>query len=294
MLAIKDFLEYMKLELNRSDLTIKSYADDLASFESFFQEAYQGLTWETVDTDVIRSWMEQMVDKGNSAATVARRLSALKSFYRYALSRELIDVDPVYAVQTPKQTRRLPQFLKEQEMDSLLEMLGQEKDFYGVRAYLIVSMFYETGIRLAELVGVDDESIDWNGLKVKVLGKGNKARVIPFGKELKDVLEKYITVRNQNVSRKTKALFVAENGSRLDRRTVQDIVKGCLAKVSTLKKKSPHVLRHTFATAMLNNGADIESLKRLLGHSRISTTEIYTHTTFEQLKRVYTEAHPRA
>lgn len=294
MLAIKDFLEYMKLELNRSDLTIKNYADDLAAFESFFRETYQGLTWETVDTDVIRSWMEQMVDKGNSAATVARRLSALKSFYRYALSRELIDADPAYAVQTPKQSKRLPQFLKEQEMDSLLEMLGQEGDFYGVRAYLIVSMFYETGIRLAELVGIDDDSIDWNGLKIKVLGKGNKARIIPFGKELNEVLKKYIAVRNQNVSRKTKALFVAENGSRLDRRTVQDIVKGCLAKVSTLKKKSPHVLRHTFATAMLNNGADIESLKRLLGHSRISTTEIYTHTTFEQLKRVYTEAHPRA
>lgn len=294
MLAIKDFLEYMKLELNRSDLTIKNYADDLASFESFFQETYQGLTWETVDTDVIRSWMEQMVDKGNSAATVARRLSALKSFYRYALSRELIDADPAYAVQTPKQSKRLPQFLKEQEMDSLLEMLRQEEDFYGVRAYLIVSMFYETGIRLAELVGIDDDSVDWNGLKIKVLGKGNKARIIPFGKELNEVLKKYIAVRNQNVSRKTKALFVAENGSRLDRRTVQDIVKGCLAKVSTLKKKSPHVLRHTFATAMLNNGADIESLKRLLGHSRISTTEIYTHTTFEQLKRVYTEAHPRA
>ena len=155
-------------------------------------------------------------------------------------------------------------------------------------------MFYETGVRLAELVGMDDEAVNLSGQFIKVTGKGDKQRVIPFGNELKSAIENYVEERNRVVGRKMPALLVSETGLRIKPEMVQRIVKENLARFCSLKKKSPHVLRHTFATAMLNHGADIESLKQLLGHSRLSTTEIYTHTTFEQLKRVYTEAHPRA
>ena len=184
--------------------------------------------------------------------------------------------------------------MKVNEINDLLDKQAWGDDFNGLRDRLIIMMFYETGVRLAELVGMDDEAVNLAGQFIKVTGKGDKQRVIPFGNELKSMIENYVEERNRTVSRKTEALLVSETGLRIKPDLVQRIVKENLARFCSLKKKSPHVLRHTFATAMLNHGADIESLKQLLGHSRLSTTEIYTHTTFAQLKRVYTEAHPRA
>lgn len=293
-MTVKEFLDYLSQEVNRSPRTVSSYAEDLYAFEAYFLEKDEGLTWVTIDSDIIRDWMESMVDKGNSPSTVARRLSAVKGFFRFALARGSVASDPAHAIRSPKRGRPLPQFLKENEINDLLDKQAWGEDFKGVRDRLMIMMFYETGVRLSELVGLDDGAVNLPGKFIKVTGKGNKQRVIPFGDELKSAIEKYVEERNRCVGRRTAAVFVSEAGMRISAGSVQRIVRENLARFSSLKKKSPHVLRHTFATAMLNHGADIESLKQLLGHSRLSTTEIYTHTTFEQLKRVYTEAHPRA
>ena len=293
-MMIQGFLDYLRYERNRSPKTIKDYEADLVAFERYFQNLDSHLSWDKIDSDVIRDWMESMMDKGNNATSVNRRLSALRSFYRFALSRGLVEKDPAHHVEGPRCNRPLPQFLKESEMNRLIDDVEWGTLFKDVRARTIIIMFYQTGIRVSELVGLDDTSVDTDACEIKVTGKGNKQRVIPFGKELKDAVEAYVRQRDQEVQRDSAALFVNEKGQRLTAENVRREVRMRLQLVCTLKKKSPHVLRHTFATAMLNNGASIESVRKLLGHESASTTEIYTHTTFEQLKRVYEEAHPRA
>ena len=294
MLNVDEFLDYLRRELNRSQRTVDSYGEDLRAFETYFQNLSGSLSWETVDSDVIRNWMEHMVDKGNKATSVSRRLSALRTFYRYALTRHLVDSDPAHKVRCPKKEKPLPQFLKEKEMDDLLDRQKWGDDYKSVLSRTIIMTFYETGVRLSELLGLDDKSVDFVNQVLRVTGKGDKQRVIPFGDELSESLTDYIKLRNAAVDTKSSALFLSVKGKRMNANAVRDIVKAGLTRVSSLKKRSPHVLRHTFATAMLNHDAGIESLKKLLGHAKLSTTEIYTHTTFEQLKRVYTEAHPRA
>ncbi len=291
---VEEFLNYLQFELRRSPLTVKSYSEDLGAFEAFFKNLGNQLTWESVDSDVIRNWMESMMDKGNNATSVNRRLSALRSLYRFALSRNLVSQDPARRVEAPKKAKPLPQFLKESEMDRLLDDAEWGTTYKEVRARTIIMTFYETGIRLAELVGLDDSAVDLVGRQLKVTGKGNKQRIVPFGAELEDALRRFMEQRDREVGAGSEALFVTEKGDRMSPAQVRSEVKQYLVRVSTLKKLSPHVLRHTFATSMLNHGAGIESVKRLLGHESVSTTEIYTHTTFEQLKRVYQDAHPRA
>lgn len=291
---IGEFLDYLRFEKNRSELTVSSYAEDLKAFEAYFKNLDMLLSWETVDADVIRGWMESMMDKGNRATSVNRRLSALRSFYRYALARQKVARDPSRMIKGPKKAKPLPQFLKEEEMNRLLDVVEWGDDFESVRARTMLMTFYETGIRLSELTGLDDTAIDWANHAVKVLGKRNKQRIIPLGEELEHTLLIYIRVRDEQVKAGDGALFVTRKGERMSGDQVRNEVKRCLSLVSTLSKRSPHVLRHTFATAMLNHEAGLESVKKLLGHESLSTTEIYTHTTFEQLKRVYQEAHPRA
>lgn len=291
---IGEFLDYLRFEKNRSELTVSSYAEDLKAFEAYFKNLDMLLSWETVDADVIRGWMESMMDKGNRATSVNRRLSALRSFYRYALAHQKVARDPSRMIKGPKKAKPLPQFLKEEEMNRLLDVVEWGDDFESVRARTMLMTFYETGIRLSELTGLDDTAIDWANHAVKVLGKRNKQRIIPLGEELEHILLIYIRVRDEQVKVGNGALFVTRKGERMSGDQVRNEVKRCLSLVSTLSKRSPHVLRHTFATAMLNHEAGLESVKKLLGHESLSTTEIYTHTTFEQLKRVYQEAHPRA
>ena len=291
---IGEFLDYLRFEKNRSELTVSSYAEDLKAFEAYFKNLDILLSWETVDADVIRGWMESMMDKGNRATSVNRRLSALRSFYRYALAHQKVVRDPSRMIKGPKKAKPLPQFLKEDEMNRLLDVVEWGDDFESVRARTMLMTFYETGIRLSELTGLDDTAIDWANHAVKVLGKRNKQRIIPLGEELEHTLLIYIRVRDEQVKAGNGALFVTRKGERMSGDQVRNEVKRCLSLVSTLSKRSPHVLRHTFATAMLNHEAGLESVKKLLGHESLSTTEIYTHTTFEQLKRVYQEAHPRA
>ena len=293
-MMINEFLNYLKFERNRSDLTIKNYGEDLRAFEEFYGNLEGCHSWKSVDSDVIRDWMESMMDKGNNATSINRRLSALRSFYRFALARKLVDKDPVHGVTGPKKGRPLPQFLKENEMDRLLDAESWTESFEDVRDRMVIMTFYETGIRLSELIGLDDCMVDFSNRQLKVTGKRNKQRVIPFGEELLVTLRNYMKRRDKEVNRQSEALFVSAKGRRMTSSQVREAVRKNLSKVCTLKKRTPHVLRHTFATAMLDNKAGIESVKKLLGHESLSTTEIYTHTTFEQLKREYYSAHPRA
>lgn len=293
-MMIDAFLDYLQFELNRSALTVLSYGDDLRAFETHFKNKDTQLSWETVDADIIRDWMESMMDKGCNATSVNRRLSALRSFYRFALMRGWVEKSPMQKVVGPKRARPLPQFVREKEMNRLLDDIPCGESFKEVLAYTMILTFYTTGIRLAELVGLDNPDVDFVNQVMKVTGKRSKQRLIPFGEELANGLKRYIALRDKIAPRQGSALFVTEDGARVTRSLVQRKVQEELSKVTTLKKKSPHVLRHTFATAMLNHEAGLESVKKLLGHESLSTTEIYTHTTFEQLKKVYNQAHPRA
>lgn len=295
MNMIEKFLDYLKYERNRSELTVQSYERSLREFESYFKNREGQLSWESIDSDVIRDWMESLMDKGDMASTVNRCLSAVRSFYRFSLSRRLVKHDPSHVVKGPKKQKPLPQFVRENEMDRLLdikEMWGSQ--YKDVRARTIIITFYSTGVRLAELVGLNTADVDFTSHQLKVTGKRNKQRIIPFGAELEKELQNYIALRDAEVGHATDPLFTSEKGERIKRSQVEKLVKDHLSQVTTLKKRSPHVLRHSFATAMLNNGAGLESVRKLLGHESVATTEIYTHTTFEQLKKVYKNAHPRA
>ncbi len=291
---IDKFLDYLRYERNASPLTVRDYDASLRSFLSYIRRLDNQLSLESADSDVIRSWMEDMMDSHNSPTTVNTRLSALKSLYRFALKRGMMKTDPSHLIKGPKRERRLPQFLKEKELDKLLDEDAMWQDTYkGVRARTIILVLYQTGLRAAELIGLNDSSIDFAAGQLKVTGKGNKQRVVPFGEELSQALKEYIRLRNEAVTRTTEALFVSEKGKRMSYGQIRIDVRDSISKVTTQEKRSPHVLRHTFATAMLNNGAGIESVKKLLGHENLETTMIYTHTTFEQLKRVYKQSHPR-
>ena len=292
---INQFLNYLRYERNASPQTVLTYEEGLREFESYLSFRDEGLSLGKVDTDLIRDWMESLMDKGNNASTINKKLSALRSFYRYALKRKLVDADPAHCITGPKKSKPLPQFLREREMDNLLDVIEWGNNYKDVRARTILLLFYEAGLRRSELTGLNDADVDFETKQLKVTGKRNKQRVIPFGEELSLVLSHYIAIRDEQVVRKEKdALFLSDKGERMTGDQVYAIVHKYLSVVTSLKKRSPHVLRHTFATAMLNNGAGLESIKNLLGHESVSTTEIYAHTTFEQLKRVYKEAHPRA
>jgi len=294
-MMVEQFLNYLRYERNRSELTVQRYEKALRTFEAYFENKEGQLSWESIDSDLIRDWMESMMDNGAMASTVNNCLSAVRSFYRFALSRNLVAKDPAHVVKGPKKEKPLPHFVRESEMDELLDQKEWDaNNIKDVRARTILLMFYETGIRLAELIGLDDEHVDFVQHQLKVTGKRNKQRLVPFGEELEQALRTYLRIREEQVVREDHALFVNDKGRRVSRSMVTGLVRSNLAQVSTMKTRTPHVLRHSFATAMLNNGAGLESVKKLLGHESIATTEIYTHTTFEQLKRIYNEAHPRA
>ena len=293
-MMINQFLDYLRYERNASPQTVQTYEESLRAFESYLTFRDNELSMDSVDTDLIRDWMESLMDKGNSASTINKNLSALRSFYRFALKRELVKKDPAHAVTGPKKSKPLPQFLREGEMDRLLDELEWDSSFNNVRARTILLLFYEAGLRRSELIGLDDKDIDFEAAQLKVTGKRNKQRIVPFGAELAETLKNYKAKRQEEFGETSGALFLSDKGERISGAQVYQIVRKYLSMVTSLKKRSPHVLRHTFATAMLNNGAGLETIKSLLGHESVSTTEIYTHTTFEQLKRIYKEAHPRA
>ncbi|SHJ65231.1 tyrosine recombinase XerC [Bacteroides stercorirosoris] len=288
------FLDYLQYERNYSEETIKSYREDLRQFEEFAREEVGDSAPSEVKAELVREWIVSLMDKGYTSTSINRKLSSLRSFYKFLLRRGEVMVNPLQKVVGPKNKRPLPAFLKESEMDKLLDEVDFGEGFKGCRDHMIIEMFYATGMRLSELIGLDDKDVDFSSSLIKVTGKRNKQRLIPFDEELKITMTEYVNVRNGSVLNRADAFFVRETGERLTRSIVENLVKRNLSKVVTLKKRSPHVLRHTFATTMLNHDAELGAIKELLGHESLATTEVYTHTTFEELKKVYNLAHPRA
>ena len=295
---IEDFIDYLRYERNYSRRTIENYKADLEAFKRFYEATDSSLSWAEMPADVVRQWEVEMMEKGNVATSVRRRLSSLRSFYKFLLRRKLVTRDPVHNLSGPKVEKKLPAYVREAEMDRLLDGDFFGEDYQGCRNRMILLTFYSTGIRLSELVGLNEKDVDLDQMQLKVTGKRNKQRIIPYGDEFGDNLRSYLAEREIFARQKPTeepCLFLDEKtGQRMAPPKVRNIVKKYLSLVTTQQRNSPHVLRHTFATAMLNHKADLQSVKELLGHESLSTTEIYTHTTFEQLKEMYNQAHPRA
>ena len=293
-MLVEAFLDYLRLERNYSERTIVSYGTDLREFERYLEKTEAELDFTKVHADVVRNWISDLMDGGRTAASVNRKLSSLRSFYRYLLRKKEVAVNPMLKIVGLKKNRPLPSFVREKDMNRLLDEISFDEGFEGYRNRTVLEMFYATGMRLSELIGLNDVDVDLSTRLIKVTGKRNKQRLIPFGNELAQDLLIYKKVRDDAFPDGVKAFFVRKNGERMYSMQVYRIVKRNLSKVVTLKKRSPHVLRHTFATAMLNNNAELRAVQALLGHESLATTEVYTHTTFEELKKVYEQAHPRA
>lgn len=294
MLLTDAFIEYLQFERNYSVGTVAYYKADILELQDFIKDKIGDLTPSEVDAELIREWIISLMDKGLQASTINRKLSSIRSYFKFLLRRGEVEADPLRKVVAPKKRKALPVFLKESEMDRVLDDTDFGEGFKGCRDRLIIEMFYVTGVRLAELIGLNDENVDFSLAQIKVTGKRNKQRLIPFGEELKNLMSEYVKLRNDEIPVRSNTFFVRENGERLSRSFVTNLVKRTLSKVVALKKRSPHVLRHTFATTMLNHDAKLVAIKELLGHESLATTEVYTHTTFEELKKVYNQAHPRA
>lgn len=291
---IDRFCDYLKLERNYSERTVQSYRIDLELFSSFLERTDRNSDFLAVNQRTVRAWVAEMMENNCRPATVNRRLSALRSFYRFLRAGNIVASSPLTGIKGPKGKKPLPQFVRESDMDLLLDNTDMGSGFEGVLSKAVVATFYETGIRLAELVGIDDCDVSFDTNTIKVTGKRNKQRIIPFGNDLAVILSDYKAVRDRLPSLSSSALFVNSKGDRIPRYQVYRIVHNMLGRVSSVDKRSPHVLRHTFATAMLNHDAELGVVKELLGHESLSTTEIYTHTTSEELKKIYKQAHPRA
>ena len=291
---IDSFLDYLRYERNYSEYTINAYFKDLQQFEDFVKEKKEGIFVPgEVDTDIVRNWIISLLDNKISPVSVNRKLSSLKSFFKFLMKQGFVSVNPLRFVTGPKTKKPLPTFVKEKDMEELLDGDGFDEDFEGVRDRLVLEMLYDTGVRRSELVGLQDTDIDYDAMLIRVPGKRNKQRLIPFAERLKNLMLAYTEVRNREVDAGCGWFFVRKNGEQLSTGILYTIVKKRLSDIPTLAKCSPHVLRHSFATSMLNNGAELNAVKELLGHSSLASTSIYTHTTFEELKKVY-HAHPRA
>ena len=293
-MLVDSFLKYLRLELNRSEKTVVSYGTDLRNFEGYLKDVEAEIGFTTVYADHVRNWIVFLMDEGCAVASINRKLSSLRSFYRFLVMKKEIVINPMQKVSGLKTRKKLPVFVREKDMNRLLDELSVDESFEGSRDRMILEVFYVTGIRLSELIGLNDTDVDFFARQIKVTGKRDKQRIIPFGRELEEDLRMYVEIRNEAVPEHMGAFFVRKNGKRMYPMEVYRLVRRNLSKVVALKKKSPHVLRHTFATVMLNNGAELQSIKELLGHESLGTTEIYTHATFEELKKVYEQAHPRA
>mgnify|MGYP000813145597 FL=1 len=293
-MLIDSFLDYLRYERNYSNYTIEAYSKDLRQFEEYVKLNKESIFVPgDVDADLVRSWIVSLMDEKISPVSVNRKLSSLKSFFKFLMKQGFVSVNPLRFVTGPKTKKPLPTFVKEKDMEELLDGDGFDEDFEGVRDRLILEMLYDTGIRRSELIGIQDFDVDFGAMQIRVTGKRNKQRLIPFAEGLKNLIQAYTEVRNREVGSESGWFFVRKNGEQLSAGIVYTIVKKKLSEIPTLAKRSPHVLRHSFATSMLNNGAELNAVKELLGHSSLASTSIYTHTTFEELKKVY-HAHPRA
>lgn len=295
---IEQFLQYIRYEKNYSSYTVLSYQTDLCQLRDFVNVQFGDFSPETLTSDQLREWIIARMDVGEKPATVNRKISAVKSFYKFLNRNGLTSNNPTLKIITPKRPKNLPVFFQEKEMDKSLEISEKNHTFEGVRDALIVELIYQTGLRRSELVALSDSNVDTDVCQLKVLGKGNKERIVPFGDALAARIKEYRRLRDEvpgedEPTGRGATLLVTAEGLPMKPAQIYCIVRRMMGMVSTQQKRSPHVLRHTFATTLLNHGADINSIKTLLGHASLAATELYTHATFEQVKYIYEHTHPR-
>ena len=286
---IEDFIDYVKSEKRYSEYTVVSYITDLNQFFRFLNKEYQISDPKIIKFKIIRNWITSMLDSNLKPSTVKRKISTLKTYFKFLLINRHIDLNPTLKIVSPKSSKKLPVFVEKDKMDILFDNNFFEDHFEGKRNRLIIELFYLTGIRLSELINIQLIDIDFTNSQIKVLGKRNKERMIPITHQTLKIISNFISCYQIK-----KYLFCEENGNRLYPKKVYRIVNKYLEKISSLQKKSPHILRHTFATHMLNNGADINAIKEILGHANLSATQIYTHNSIKKLKNVHKQAHPKA
>lgn len=291
--AITDFLSYLKKVKKLSGHTIISYQNDLDQFSLFLSEECGIKDITKANHQHSRGFIAKLIDEKNSPRTANRKLSCLKAFYKYCLQQDLIKVNTISKVQGPRTPKKLPVFVEEDNMEKLLKDLKFDDSYKGMQSKLVLDLLYQTGIRRSELTGLKTDDVDIFNSEIKVLGKRNKERIIPVNIELKRNLETFVNVK-RDMGLTSEFMFVTEKNKPLSASQVYTLVKKYLSLVTTLHKRSPHVLRHTFATHLLNNGANINAVKELLGHANLSATQIYTHNTIEKLKKTYLQAHPRS
>ncbi|HTX88261.1 MAG TPA: site-specific tyrosine recombinase/integron integrase [Bacteroidales bacterium] len=287
------FIAYIQFEKRYSPHTVAAYRNDLDQFTAFLQEQYPGTGLQEINATLVRSWVVALMEKGISPRSVNRKLTTLKSFFRFLQKEGEVDQNPVRNVISPKTPKRLPVFVEKEKMELLLDGIAFGEGFPALRDRLVLEMLYGTGMRLSELVHLECTDVDFHRSTLKVLGKRNKERLIPFTPKFGDLMQRYLEERGR-IAKEEAGLIVTDSGNKIYPKYVYRLVIRYLSQVTTLTKKSPHVLRHTFATHLLNNGADLNAVKELLGHANLSATQIYTHNTIEKLKKIYKQAHPRA
>ena len=291
---INDFIQYLQYDKNYSSHTVLSYHTDLIQFCDFLQIAPDDFNPKEIQADIIRQWVLKLLDGKNTARSISRKISTLKSFWKFLQLHGLAEQNPTLKIVLPKTKKTLPAFYKQNEMEQVMAETKVLHSYEQVRDHLIIRLLYECGLRVSELVSLVDQDFEVESKQLKVLGKRNKQRIVPMSNELSEKISEYKVLRNKELKRFDNSLFVLISGKSMYTKAVYNIVHREMSKVSTLHKQSPHVLRHTFATSLLNNGADINAVKDLLGHSSLAATQVYTHVTFSELNKIYKQAHPRA
>ncbi|MEO5942794.1 MAG: tyrosine-type recombinase/integrase [Ferruginibacter sp.] len=292
---IQPFLDYLKYQKRYSQHTIISYENDLGAFIEFLCGNFELNTLPEIKPTFIRTWLASLKEKGISSKTINRKISSLKSFFKYQLRQQTVIVSPMATIVSPKNAKRLPQFVDKKDINTLFTHVEFADDWTAKTERLILELLYNTGIRKAELINLQEHHIDISNCSIKVLGKGSKERIIPVSKDFIQAIQQYIQVKKVTVDDPEKGiLLVSAKGKKLDPKYVYNVVKKYLSLITTVEKKSPHILRHSFATHLTNNGAELNAVKELLGHSSLAATQIYTHNTIEKLKDIYKKAHPKA
>ncbi len=287
---IKDFLEYLKFEKRYSEHTITSYSNDLLKFHNYLEDYYEGVIFHSIKSLHLRSYMVFLLEKKMAKSTVARKISAVKSLFKFLLKQQIVDSSPVNLIETPKLDKKLPSFLKEDEIINLINVIEFEDSFFGLRDKLLITLFYQTGVRLSEIIELKEDDVRMDD--IKVLGKRNKERIIPLSGKVKNLITEYRKIKHLEFPN-IKYFFIGDKGNKMYEKFVYRKVNYYLSMVSSKHKRSPHILRHTFATHMLNNGADLNAIKEILGHENLSATQVYTHNSFEKLKSIHKQSHPR-
>ncbi len=291
---IDEFIIYLATQKRFSEHTTISYRNDLNATASFILERYEVEELDKISFFHIRSYIVDLMKKGMSAKSVNRKISSLRSFYKYLIKKSHTDINPMLKVVAPKIPKRLPDYVSKIDIAALFDSISLGETYSEARDYIVMIILYNTGIRKSELIGLRDDSIDFAQKRISVIGKGNKQRIIPVTEDLLSKVKEYIEIRNQNFAEKKPSLLRTDKGRSMYPKLVYNIVNKILVKMATNTKKSPHILRHTFATHLANNGAELNTIKELLGHSSLAATQIYTHNSIQKLKDVYSRSHPKA